>query len=149
MEETQHDDLSDDAREQLRAALSAVQDATFDVLISKPRRKTEFFVHLQDEHGDMKPFRMTYQAMPPKAFDDLLAAHAPTTKQQREGFQWNKDTFPSALIAAVSLTPKLTEEQAKALLEAPNWATGESDALLRNALNVQNAGLDVPFSAGG
>ena len=55
--------------------------------------------------------------------------------------------FP-LLISTVALTPKLTYEQASDLIKAKNWAPGEISALFRNALEVCQAGLDVPFSAG-
>jgi hypothetical protein len=150
MEETQQDhDLSDEARAQLLEAAKTIQDAAFDDLLAKPTREIEFFVHLNGGDGKPQPRRLRFKAMPPKDYDNLIAAHAPTTKQQREGYQWNRDTFPAALVSAVSKTPKMTVEQAAQLLEAPNWSTGESQALFQNALNVQQAGFDVPFSAGG
>lgn len=148
MEETQNDDLSNQSREQLREALTSVQDATFDVLIKKPVRETAFFVHIRDDSGHAKPVRIRYKAMAPKAFDELVAAHPPTTKEERKGAQWNKDSFPQALVAAVSLVPKLTVEQANELLESDNWSSGESQQLFLNAINVCQSGLDVPFNAG-
>lgn len=150
MEETQHDHDHDReaARETIKAALSAVPDATFDILIKKPRRETEFFVHLQGDDNRAHPHRIKYRALSPKDFDDLVSAHPPTAKEERKGAQWNKDTFPAALISEVSLTPKLTVEQARDLMESPNWAAGESQALFINAVNVCQSGLDVPFNAG-
>lgn len=147
MEETQHEHLSDEAREQLREAMTQIQDATFDVLLKKPRREITFFVHVEVD-GRPKPVRLKYRALDPKAFDDLIAAHAPTAKEERKGYQWNKDTFPPALISAVAVTPQLSYEQADELLKAKNWSPGEVHALFQNALNVCQAGLDVPFSAG-
>lgn len=132
----------------LKVALSKVQDATFELLFAKPRRKTSFFVTVQDEDGSSRQVRLRYQAMDPKAFDDLLAAHAPSPKDERKGAQWNPDTFPPALISEVALSPKLSYEEAQSLLKAPNWSPGEISALFRNALEVCQAGLNVPFSDG-
>lgn len=139
--------LSDDAREKLREAISQIQDATFDVLFNKPRRIIEFYVHVEQD-GRAKPVRLKYQALDPKAFDDLISAHPATPKQERKGAQWNPDTFPPALISEVAVVPKLTYEQADDLLKNKNWSPGETNALFRNALDVCQAGLDVPFSAG-
>lgn len=145
--ETETPALSDEARAQLHEALSAIEDASFDVLMSKPRRTTAFMVQI-DRDGAPRPVRIRYQALSPTELDELLEAHPPTTKEERKGAQWNKDSFPAALISRVSLSPKLSEEQAQALLKNPNWATGEVDALFRNAWAVCNAGLDVPFNNG-
>lgn len=148
MEETQHDQtLSDEAREHLREAMTQIQDATFDVLLKKPRREITFFVHVEQD-GRPRPVRLKYRSLDQKAFDDLLAAHQPNAKDERKGAQWDPDTFPPALISAVAVTPQLSYEQADELLNSKNWSPGEISALFRNALNVCQAGLDVPFSAG-
>ena len=136
------------AQETIKAALAQIQDATFEDLFDKPRRKTAFLVTLPTKDGGQRQVRIRYQAMDPKAFDDLLAAHPPTPKEERKGAQWNADTFPAALVSAVSLAPKMTFEQAKSLLDNPRWAPGEVNALFRNALDVCTAGLNVPFSDG-
>lgn len=141
--------LSDEAREKLREAMTKIPDATFDALITKPRRSIEFFVQLPvGDDQKPRPARLRYQALDPKQFDDLVAAHPPSAKQKREGGQWDPDTFPAALISAVALVPRLTFEQARDILESKNWAPGESNALFTNAIQVCTAGLDVPFSAG-
>lgn len=145
--ETETPALSDDAAAQLRDALAAIEDASFDVLMSKPRRTTAFMVHI-DRDGQPRPVRIRYRAIAPKELDALIEAHPPSTKEERKGAQWNKDSFPPALVSAVSLSPKMSVEQAKELLENPNWSTGESQALFSNAWAVCNAGLDVPFSNG-
>lgn len=140
--------LSPKAKDELLEALAGVQEATFDLLINKPRRTTTFVMHVQDKDSQIRPVKIKYQAMDPSEYDELLAAHPPTPKEERKGGQWNKDTFPPALISAVSMVPKLSVDQASQLLKSPNWATGESNALFWNAVNVCQAGLDVPFSEG-
>lgn len=139
----------DQAHEIVKDALSKIQDATFEDLFEKPRRKTAFLVSIPaGADGGIRQVRIRYQAIAPKDFDDLIAAHAPSPKDERKGAQWNPDTFPPALVSAVSLSPKLDYEQARSLLENPNWAPGEVNALFRNALEVCQAGLNVPFSDG-
>lgn len=134
--------------ETIREARAAIEDASFDVLIKKPRRETEFYVTVAGDDGRPRQVRLRYRALSPKHLDELLVAHAPTSKQQREGLQWNRETFPPALVSAVSLVPKMTEEQARDLLESDSWAPGEAAQLFSNAWAVCNAGLDVPFNAG-
>lgn len=136
------------AQETIKNALAQIEDATFDQLFAKPRRKTAFLMQVAGPDGSPRQVRIRYQALPPKDFDDLVAAHPPSPKDERKGAQWNPDTFPPALISAVSLSPKLTFEQATSLLLNENWAAGEVNALFRNALDVCQAGLNVPFSDG-
>lgn len=140
--------LSEKTKKELEQALAGLQDATFELLAAKPRRKTTFVVAVLDGEGQPRQVKITYQAMDPTEYDDLISAHPPTPKAQRQGHQWNNDTFPPALISAVSLTPKLTVDQATQLLKSPNWSTGEIDALFSNAILVCKAGLDVPFNDG-
>ena len=124
-----------------------MQDATFDLLFAKPRRKTSFFVTVEGEDGSARQVRLRYQAMDPKDFDDLVAAHAPSPKEERKGAQWNPDTFPPALISEVSLSPTLTYDEAKALLKAPNWAPGEVRRCSATPCGLPG-GPDVPFTDG-
>ena len=148
MSDEQHEQQVEAAAETIKTAMAAIQDASFEDLFNKPRRKTSFVVQVPGPGGAPRQVRIRYQAMDPKAFDDLVAAHAPSPKDERKGAQWNPDTFPAALISEVSLAPKMSFEQAKSLLESPNWSAGEANALFRNALEVCQAGLNVPFSDG-
>ena len=58
-----------------------------------------------------------------------------------------RTAFP--LVAACSLEPKLSPEQARELSKHENWSTGEFTSLFIAANRVTNAGLDVPFNEGG
>lgn len=135
--------------EPTKAAISqAIEDATFDILIKKPVRTASFTITVPNDDGTTRVVRMKYQALDPTAYDKLLEAHPPTTKQRAEGAGYNLETFPPALISAVSLVPKLTEAQARELYTAPNWAPGETNELFARAGQVCNRGLDVPFNDG-
>lgn len=123
-------------------------DATLDMLMAKPRRKLKFPVTLADEDGTPVTRVIRYRALSPEDWDALVAAHPPTDKHREAGSTWNNDTFPPALIAAVSLSPKLTISQAKGLYTNPEWSPGERRELFFQALDVCGAGLNVPFNAG-
>ena len=121
--------------------------ATFEQLKRKPRRQLTFPIALADEDGEAVTVTMKYQAISPKAYDELIAANPPVGKDKVDGQPYNIDTFAPALIAAVSLEPKLTYEQAKEIYSSPDWAGGEITTLFINAQRVCNTGLDVPFNA--
>lgn len=129
-------------------ARAELEDATFDVLMGKPRRKIKFPITVVGDDGDPKVVQVRYQGLSPEEWDALVAAHPPTPTERDKGATWHKDTFPPALIAAVSVAPKLTVAQAKALYTNPAYSPGEQRDLFINALDVCSAGLNVPFNAG-
>lgn len=131
----------------VQAISQAIQDATFEVLVAKPRRVGSFLVTLPTNDGT-RQVKVTYQALSGADYDALMAAHAPTPKQQAQGMVYNPDTFAPALISAVSLRPKMSAVQAKELYSNPDWSPGESGQLFMEAIQVCQRGLDVPFSAG-
>jgi len=142
-------ETEDQAVESAREIVShAMKDATFDDLVKKPRRVSSFSVSVPNDDGSVSPRRLRFRAISPKEYDELLAAHPPTPKQKNDGAFYNPDTFPPALIAAVSYVPKLTVAQATELYHHPDWSPGETGELFMQAGNVCNAGLSVPFSAG-
>lgn len=127
-----------------------IEDATVDALLTKPRRTKEFFVTVPAKDGaGTRQLRMVYRALAGEDYDALLDAYRPTPKMRSEGAIWHRDNFPPALIAAVSLVPKLTIEQAKELYANPDWSPGESGQLFMNAVEVCSQGLDVPFTETG
>lgn len=121
--------------------------ATFAQLIRKPKRTLVFPITTVDEDGSEVTLNLKFQAISSKEYDDLIAANPPTSKQRQNGNAYNVDTFAPALIAAVSLEPKMTVEQAKEIYFSPEWATGEVGELFVSALRVCSSGLDVPFNA--
>jgi hypothetical protein len=127
-----------------------IENATFDALLSKPRRVKEFFVTVPRADGEgTRQLRMIYRALSGEDYDALLDAHKPTPKMRSDGAIWHRDNFPPALIAAVSMVPKLTAEQARELYGNPDWSPGESGALFMSAVEVCSQGLDVPFTENG
>src|SRR5690348_16554108 len=126
-------------------ALAGPRKATFSDLTKKPRRTLTFTVLTQDEDGDVQ-LEMKYKAISAKEYDDLVAAHPPKPKDKQSGASFDLDTFAPALIAAMSVDPKLTEDEAKEIWDSPEWSGGEVSTLFFNAQRVCNAGLDVPFN---
>lgn len=123
--------------------------ATFKDLISKPRRKLDFTVTIQDEDGNDQILGMVFQGLNPEDYDDLMAKHPPTQAEKSKGAIFNAKTFPSALISAVAFEPEMTYDEVEALRRSKEWSSGEFMSLFFNAQTVCNAGLDVPFNARG
>lgn len=126
-------------------ARTGMEIATFDELFGKPKRRLEFTV-TAGKDGQVVTRRMVFLALNGDEYDSLTAAHPPTPKQKSENHTWNPDTFPPALISAVSQQPKLSVEQAAALWKHKDWSAGEQATLFSRALEVCQSGLSVPFS---
>ena len=130
-----------------KAAKAASGEATYALLMGKPRRTLSFELTTEDGDGEEVVLKMKYQAISSTVYDDLVAEHPPTVKEKTTGSVYHVETLAPALIAAVSLIPKLSVTQATAIYKSGNWSGGEIGNLFMNAIRVCNSGLDVPFSA--
>lgn len=122
--------------------------ATVDALKSKRRATSEFSLFLRngDDHDEVT---MKFQAIGAHAYDKLVAKHPPKPEQRVEGHSYNMDTFAPALISACSLEPELTPGDALEIWESDDWSRGDLMVLFRNAIELNNRGLDIPFSENG
>lgn len=125
------------------AQRAASKRATLDRLTKKRRAEREVTLELDGEEVSL-----LFKAIGAKEYDDLLAKHPPTAKQKVEGAVYNIDTFAPALIAKVCVEPEMSEEEAKAIWDSTEWSRGEVMTLFGNAVEICNAGLNVPFTAG-
>jgi len=123
--------------------------ATLDELVNKPRSTTEFSLYLGDGNGGTNEVTLKYQAIGMRAYDKLVAKHPPKPDQRAEGSSFDIDTFAPALIAACSVEPEISPAQAKEIWESDDWSRGDVMVLFRNAVELNNRGLDVPFSVNG
>lgn len=124
-----------------RKQSDASKTATLEKLLSKPRATTTFTVHIDGEELEMK-----FQSIGAGAYDKLVSKHPPTNSQRVDGASFNMDTFAPALIAACSVEPDIEPDQAKQLWESEDWSRGELMVLFRNAVEINNKGIDIPFS---
>jgi hypothetical protein len=120
--------------------------ATLDQLINKPRSTTEFSLFLSDGNGGTTEVTLKYQAIGMRAYDRLVAKHPPKSDQRAEGSSFDIDTFAPALIAACSVDPEISPTEAKKIWDSEEWSRGDVMVLFRNAVELNNRGLDVPFS---
>lgn len=123
--------------------------ATLDMLKNKHRATTEFSLFLSDESGEQTEVTLKYQAIGQREYDKLVAKYPPTPEQRVDGASFNIDTFAPALIAACCVEPEMTLDDAKELWDSPEWSRGDVMVLFRNAVELNNRGLDIPFSANG
>ncbi len=111
---------------------------------------------LQEEaivSGDVVTF--TFRSIGRKAYERLIEEHPPTEAQQKDAreeglaaglsaqlsrLSWNADTFPPALIAAASVAPKISNEEAWELYnDSDDWNSAELTALFLAARDAQQA----------
>ena len=127
----------------------AQKRATVDELVNKPRSTTEFSLFLNDGDGGSNEVTLKYQAIGMRAYDRLVAKHPPKPEQRAEGASFDIDSFAPALIAACSVDPEITPSEAKQIWDSEDWSRGDVMVLFRNAVELNNRGLDIPFSVSG
>lgn len=127
----------------------ASKRATLDQLVNKPRSTTEFSLYLSDGNGGVNEVTLKYQAIGMRAYDKLVSKHPPKPDQRAEGASFDMDTFAPALISACSVEPEISVAEAKAIWDSEEWSRGDVMVLFRNAVELNNRGLDIPFSEAG
>jgi len=119
--------------------------ATADQLLGKKARTGDIPVVLADGTQVVIKVKAIGQA----DYDAMLAAHPPTAAQKKDDGTFDIDTFGPALVSACAVDPKLSVAQATAIWTSPDWSRGELTHLFTGVIAVNNARLDVPFSATG
>jgi len=123
--------------------------ATLDHLKKKQRARETFSIFLADDSGESTELELTYQAIGAQEYDKLVSKHPPTSDQRVEGASFNIDTFGPALIAKSCVEPEMSEEDAKEIWTSPEWSRGDLMVLFRKAVELNNRGVDIPFSVSG
>jgi hypothetical protein len=103
----------------------------------------------EDEEGEKHEIELKFVSIGAKAYDKLAAKHPPTVEQRLEGSTFNTETFAPALIAACCVDPEMSETEAKQLWNSDTWSRGDRLSIYRAAVEVNNAGMDIPFSERG
>lgn len=127
----------------------ASKRATLDQLVNKPRSTTEFSLFLSDGNGGVNEVTLKYQAIGMRAYDKLVSKHPPKPEQRADGSSFDIDTFAPALISACSVEPEMSPAEAKQIWDSEEWSRGDVMVLFRNAVELNNRGLDIPFSENG
>lgn len=123
--------------------------ATLDLMKGKSRAKETFSIYINDDTGEQQEISLTFQAIGAVEYDKLVSKHPPKAEQRVEGASFDIDSFAPALIARCSVDPEMTEKDAKEIWESPEWSRGDLMVLFRRAVELNNRGVDIPFSANG
>lgn len=126
---------------------AASKAATLDLLKNKSRATTEFTLYVTDDAGKQVEVVLKFKAIGMREYDKLVGKHPPKPDQVAEGAMFNIDTFAPALIAACSVEPEMDYTDAKSLWDSPDWSRGDLMVLFRQAVDLNNRGLDIPFTA--
>jgi hypothetical protein len=146
-----------EARSELagRTALAEGKGAGLDAQVRRDEAEARLNQLLDEaaEAGHIVSF--SFRAIGRKKFEKLKDEHTPTEDQQKEAreaglaagiraelarLEYNPDTFPPALIAAASLEPKITEEEAWELFHvSEDWNDQEVTDLFLTALSAQQS----------
>ena len=131
------------------AARNGKRKATLDHLKKKTRAQETFTIYLTDETGESTELELTYKAIGALEYDKLVSKHPPTADQRVEGASFNIDTFGPALISKVCVEPEMSENDAREIWQSPEWSRGDLMVLFRRAVELNNRGVDIPFSGNG
>lgn len=123
--------------------------ATLDLMKGKTKAKHTFPLYIANGSGEPQEVKITFQALGARDYDKLVAKHPPKAEQRLEGASFDLDTFAPALIAACSVVPQMTHEDAIEIWESEAWSRGDLMVLFRNAVELNNRGLDIPFNENG
>lgn len=123
--------------------------ATLDLLKSKKRATHTFSLFLTGEDGKQTEVELTFRAIGMIAYDKLVAKHPPKAEQRAEGASFNMDTFAPALIASCAVEPEMEYDDAKEIWNSEDWSRGDLMVLFRNAVDLNNRGIDIPFNEPG
>ncbi len=98
----------------LEMELAAAMQSDSEAALALAERVAEVEQEIRDAE---RVFR--FEAVSKREWQDMLRDHPPTDEQLAavKGLDYNPETFPFAAIAASSLEPKLTAEQAKRMEE--------------------------------
>lgn len=123
--------------------------ATVDQLLKKPARTKDVEMTVPDDSGTPVTLTISLQAIGSSAYDELISKHPPTAAQRKENAAYNVDTFAPALLAQCMTSPVMTEDEARELWTSDQWSRGELMQMFMSCVEVNSAGLDVPFTATG
>jgi hypothetical protein len=137
-----------DEHDQLNAELIGEQHRSAHTLAdgSRSRDLAERILELEDRMAEARvPIKIT--SLSNREFRKLIAKHPARDKNAEDELRgFNTETFPPAIVAACSVDPKMTPEQADELL-FDLLTNGDAEALVDAVLRDSVIASAVPFSA--
>lgn len=138
--------VKQDVAERWRAAQAKVDKLRYSNDESALRSAKEEVDALRPEVAEAERV-IRFKALGNKTYEALrgMAQHQPTPKQRKDArdngigeLSHNPETFPPALIAASSVAPKMSLDDATKLWESDNYSSGELALLFMTAQSVNN-----------
>jgi hypothetical protein len=120
--------------------------ATLTDLLNKPVRSKTLTMKVPGEDDEVQELTVKVKAIGQRAYDALLSEHPPTKKQKDSGDSYNIETFCPALISNSMVEPEITFEEATEIWASEAWSRGELTELFFACVEVNNKGLDIPFT---
>lgn len=132
-------------RDKIREQLDGLEDWESQSLSDVDPRtalKAELAVVEQKMRDASQTF--TFKSIGGKASSDLLAEHpSPKDDKGEDKYAFDPATYPVALVAAASLDPAMSLEDAEALFDVLNLA--QRNDLFNAAFSASSKGLSLPF----
>ena len=119
--------------------------ATFDRMAKKKPVEREVPITLVGDDGEEEELSILFRAISAGDYDKLMAKYPPTAKQKMENSTYDIERFGPALIAACSVDPELSYDEAKAIWDDPSWSRGETMTLFGACVELNNKALNAPF----
>lgn len=138
--------LVDEIRRLEDEAVQARRDDETENRIPQAPKIAEQIARLREEL-DASAVEFTFEEIPGHVFDVLTREFPPSKDHKSEGYLWDVDKFPPALIAAASREPSLDREAAKKLYNG--LPVGERNKLWNAAFNIQAKVGRVPLALSG
>ncbi len=104
-----------------------VQAQIDDERSNEPDRAPAIKAELEDmlEAAEETNIAFTFKAIGRARYDALVEGHKPNAKQQKDGAQFNPETFPQALVAASCVDPEISKDQVDEMWASEEWGPGE------------------------
>src|SRR6476469_4358614 len=129
------------AKATMEARNMAKKYAALDLLLAKKPVEQEVTIYAPGPDGSTE-LVLLFRAIGSAAYDKLLESSPPTRVQKEDGQSYDPNKFCPRLIAACSVEPKLTEEQAEQIWTSESWNRSEVSKLFSAAVEVCMAGAD-------
>lgn len=118
-------------------------------------REAELKLQAARELVEKNSVEFVFRSLGRRKFEDLMVEHPPTDKQRRvtkeRGWdppEFNKDTFPPALVFACLQSPEMTYEEVIEIFESDDWSGAETTALFLSCMDACSNRREVDLGKG-
>ena len=126
-------------------ATSEPEFATVDDLLGKPAAEEVVTVLMKvNGHEEPQPRKLLFRALPGDDYDALKGKFPPKPTDKTQGWEWDPERFPAALVAATLVRPQLSLEEVQAMWGSKGWSPGELGNLFGVAQALCLSGFNVP-----